>query len=267
MVCAASLAYCAQMHRQDRAVLAQHPKASDTLQLSPFLQQIAGLSSQEVNQDLVVAASLLHSLLNNNQHPPASAAGFINAEGDTRSPAPPNFLGCAQLVHHAAKFVSVPTLLAVARASLHFLQAELRGVVYWLNLLRHCEASLEQLTWDAEKLDREHADEAVLLNRQAKENKLLKEQSNMQERMEEVVESLPRLQQTTETLVSNIGGMCAAPCWAPHFFKLAKDSDGCCSPNHSVPDMATTMAALHEAHLLSDRTLDFIKSCFVTHEM
>ncbi|DBB05595.1 TPA: hypothetical protein ACH3X1_012539 [Trebouxia sp. C0004] len=74
-------------------VLAQHPKASDTLQLSPFLQQIAGLSSQEVNQDLVVAASLLHSLLNNNQHPPASAAGFINAEGDTRSPAPPNFLG------------------------------------------------------------------------------------------------------------------------------------------------------------------------------
>ncbi|DBB05596.1 TPA: hypothetical protein ACH3X1_012540 [Trebouxia sp. C0004] len=175
--------------------------------------------------------------------------------------------GCAQLVHHAAKFVSVPTLLAVARASLHFLQAELRGVVYWLNLLRHCEASLEQLTWDAEKLDREHADEAVLLNRQAKENKLLKEQSNMQERMEEVVESLPRLQQTTETLVSNIGGMCAAPCWAPHFFKLAKDSDGCCSPNHSVPDMATTMAALHEAHLLSDRTLDFIKSCFVTHEL
>ncbi len=99
--------------------------------------------------------------------------------------------GCPQLVHHAAKFVSVPTLLAVARATLHFLQAELRGIVCWLNLLRRCEARMEQITQDAEKLDREHAasaDAAVLLHRQAKEKELLKEQSDVQETIEKVVE-------------------------------------------------------------------------------
>ncbi len=108
--------------------------------------------------------------------------------------------GCPQLVHHAAKFISVPTLLAAARATLHFLQAELREVVHWLNLSRHCEASQEQLERDAEKLDREHpalADQAVLLHRQAEEKKLLKEQSDVQERIDCVVENLPCLQQST----------------------------------------------------------------------
>ena len=108
--------------------------------------------------------------------------------------------GCPQLVHHAAKFVSVPTLLAVARATLHFLQVELRDVVQWLDLFRQCEASLEQLARDAEKLDKEHAtsaDEAVLLHRQAEEKKLLKEHSNIHERMDYVVENLPRVRQTT----------------------------------------------------------------------
>ncbi len=99
--------------------------------------------------------------------------------------------GCPQLVHHAAKFVSVPSLLAVARATLHFLKAELREVVHWLNLSRHFEASLEQLARDAEKLHRERptsADEAVLLHRQAKDKELLQEQSNMQQTIENVVE-------------------------------------------------------------------------------
>lgn len=108
--------------------------------------------------------------------------------------------GCPQLVHHAAKFVSVPTLLAVARATLHFLQAELRKVVHWLNLSRQFEASLEQLAQHAEKLRRERAasaDEAVLLHRQAKDRKLLKEQSNTQQAIEKVVDCLPQLRQTT----------------------------------------------------------------------
>ena len=107
--------------------------------------------------------------------------------------------GCPQLVHLAAKFVSVPTLLAVARATLHFLQAELREVVHWLNLFRRCEASLEQLARDAEKLDREHAasaDEAVLLHRQAKDKELLKEQSDTQQTIKRVGASLPQLRQT-----------------------------------------------------------------------
>lgn len=108
--------------------------------------------------------------------------------------------GCPQLVHHAAKFISVPTLLAAARATLHFLQAELREVVHWLNLSRHCEASQEQLERDAEKLDREHAasaDEAVLLHRQAKDKELLKEQSDTQQTIKRVGASLPQLRQTT----------------------------------------------------------------------
>ncbi len=120
-------------------------------------------------------------------------AGGCDSQHDVHS-------GCPQLVHHAAKFVSVPTLLAVARATLHFLQVELRDVVQWLDLFRQCEASLEQLARDAEQLDREHAasaDEAMLLHRQAKEKELLTEQSNMQEVVEKVVESLPQLQQTT----------------------------------------------------------------------
>ncbi len=70
-----------------------------------------------------------------------------------------------------------------------------------------------------------------------------------------------------ETLVGNIERMYAAPCWAHHFFRLAKDNDGWCTPKHSVPDMATTVAALHETQFLSDSTLDFIKSCFVIHEV
>lgn len=174
-----------------------------------------------------------------------------------------------QLVHHVAKFVSVPTLLAVAHATLHFFQAELRDVVHRLTLFRRCEASLEQLARDAEKLDREHlasADEAVLLHRQAKEKKVLKEQSDVQEKMEKVLENLPRLQQTTENLVDNTRRMYAAPCWAPHFFNLAKDNDGWCTPTHSARDMAATVAALRDAQFLSDSTLDFLKRCFLTHE-
>lgn len=122
-----------------------------------------------------------------------SLRGCCDSQHDVHS-------GCPQLVHHAAKFVSVPTLLAAACATLHFLQAELRGVVHWLNLLRHCEASVKQLTRDAEKLNREHAasaDEAVLLHRQAKEKKLLKEQSDMKETIEKVLESLQHLQRRT----------------------------------------------------------------------
>ena len=120
-------------------------------------------------------------------------AGACDSQHDVHS-------GCPQLVHLMAKFVSVPTLLAVAHATLHFFQAELRDVVHRLTLFRRCEASLEQLARDTEKLDREHvasADEAVLLHRQAKEKKVLKGQSDMQEKMEKVLENLPRLQQTT----------------------------------------------------------------------
>ncbi len=257
--------------------------------------------------------------------------------------------GCPQLVHHAAKFVTVPTFLAVARATLQCLQAELRTVAQWLNLFRRCEASLEQLTRDAEKLDREHAASAdVLLHRQAKDKELLKEQSQTQQTMKTMGESLPKLRQTTgtsctvehqwhsfsidlrlmigatclilaptvsytpcicklvrpicevatlfsncsplyersllrvvwcgccdaiktcctaETLVDNMQRMYAAPCWAPHFFKLAKESDGWCTPPHSASNMATTVAALHDAQLLSDSALDFIKRCFDIHEV
>lgn len=90
--------------------LAQHPKASDTGQVSPFLQEIAGLSRQEVNQDLNVAASLLHSLLNNIQQQLATAAGFINAEGYMHSPAPPKPVGLTCLSSEDIEAVCVRAL-------------------------------------------------------------------------------------------------------------------------------------------------------------
>ena len=71
---------------------------------------------------------------------------------------------------------------------------------------------------------------------------------------------------TAENLVDNTRRMYAAPCWAPHFFKLAKDNDGWCTPTHSARDMAATVAALRDAQFLSDSTLDFLKRCFLTHE-
>ena len=67
---------------------------------------------------------------------------------------------------------------------------------------------------------------------------------------------------TAEALVDNIQRMYAAPCWAPHFFKLAKDNDGWCTPAHPAPDMATIVAALHDAQFLSESALDFIKTLF-----
>jgi len=90
--------------------LAQHPKASDTGQVSPFLQEIAGLSRQEVNQDLNVAASLLHSLLNNIQQQLATAADFINAEGYMHSPAPPKPVGLICLSSEDIEAVCVRAL-------------------------------------------------------------------------------------------------------------------------------------------------------------
>lgn len=72
---------------------------------------------------------------------------------------------------------------------------------------------------------------------------------------------------TAENLVDNTRRMYAAPCWAPHFFNLAKDNDGWCTPTHSARDMAATVAALRDAQFLSDSTLDFLKRCFLTHEV
>ncbi|KAL0050269.1 hypothetical protein WJX82_007772 [Trebouxia sp. C0006] len=70
------------------------------------------------------------------------------------------------------------------------------------------------------------------------------------------------LWQCFKALVDNIQRMYAAPCWAPHFFKLAKDNDGWCTPAHPAPDMATIVAALHDAQFLSESALDFIKTLF-----
>ncbi len=62
---------------------------------------------------------------------------------------------------------------------------------------------------------------------------------------------------------SNLGGQHQAP----HFFKLAKESDGWCTPEHPAPDMATTVATLIETRFLPDSALDFLKRCFVIHEV
>lgn len=49
--------------------------------------------------------------------------------------------------------------------------------------------------------------------------------------------------------------------------KLTKDNDGWCTPAHPAPDMATIVAALHDAQFLSESALDFIKRCFFLHEV
>ena len=87
--------------------LAQHPKASNTGQISSFLQQAAGPSGQEVNQGLAAEISLLHSLLSNNQQQPATAASFVNAEGKTHSPTPMKSVGLIGLSPEDIEAVTV----------------------------------------------------------------------------------------------------------------------------------------------------------------
>jgi hypothetical protein len=93
--------------------LAQHPKASNTGQISSFLQQAAELSGQEVNQGLAAEISLLHSLLSNNQQQPATAASFVNAEGKTHSPTPMKSVGLIGLSPEDIEAVTVRALATV----------------------------------------------------------------------------------------------------------------------------------------------------------
>ncbi len=90
--------------------LAQHPKAPYTGQISPVLEQIAGL---EVNQGLAAAAYLLTSILSPNQQQSATAASFVNAEGDTHSSAPAKSVGLTCLSPEDIEAVTVRALATV----------------------------------------------------------------------------------------------------------------------------------------------------------
>ena len=87
--------------------LAQHSKAPYTDQISPILEQIAGL---EVNQGLAAAASFLTSILSPSQQQSATAASFVNAEGDTYSSAPAKSLGLTCLLPEDIEAVTVRAL-------------------------------------------------------------------------------------------------------------------------------------------------------------
>ncbi len=87
--------------------LAQHPKAGYTGQISPALEQIAGL---KVNQGPAAAASLLTTTLSLSQQQLATAARSVKAEGDTHSSAPAKSVGLTCLSPEDIEAVTVRAL-------------------------------------------------------------------------------------------------------------------------------------------------------------